>query len=156
MSATNQSRLKDIGIPLISAAIALVGVASGYVLNAWTERSQTSLKTFEVTFPEKQKSYAKFMRLMHDSFYSAAWRQKEQHYQFVDELQASYYGMEPFLSTANRTATWNAIQEFIAFCDHVRRSDPATDMDIEMASKGFTEHRDKIRALLFSELFEKK
>ena len=79
MSATNHSRLKDIGIPLISAAIALAGVASGYVLNAWSERSQTALKTFEVTFPEKQKSYAKFMRLMHDSFYSAAWRQKEQH-----------------------------------------------------------------------------
>ena len=156
MSATNHSRLKDIGIPLISAAIALAGVASGYVLNAWSERSQTALKTFEVTFPEKQKSYAKFMRLVHDSFYSAAWRQKEQHYQFVDELQASYYGMEPFLSTANRTATWNAIQEFIGFCDHIRRSDPATDMDIELASRGFTKHRDKIRALLFSELFEKR
>lgn len=156
MSATDHSRWKDISIPLISAAIALVGVLSGYVLNAWTERSQVALKTFEVTFPEKQKTYAKFMRLLHDSFDSAAWRQKEEHYRLIDELQASYYGIEPFLSSSNRIASWNAIREFIEFCDRIRGSDPTTDMDIEAASNGFTEQRDKIRALLFPALFERK
>lgn len=156
MSASEHSRLKEIGIPLISAAIALIGVLSGYVLNAWTERSQAALKTFEVTFPEKQKNYAKLMRLLHDSFYSAAWRQKENHYGFIDELEASYYGLEPFLSNINRKVTWDEIQRFIAFCDQVRGQDPTTDMDIEVTSKEFTEHRDKIRALLFPELFERK
>lgn len=156
MSANKHSRLKEIGIPLISAAIALGGVLSGYVLNAWTEHSQVALKTFEITFPEKQKSYSKLMRLLHDSFYGAAWRQKENYYSFIDELEASYYGLEPFLSNSNRKATWDEIQRFIAFCDQVRGRDPATDMEIEMASKEFTEHRDKIRALLFPELFDRK
>lgn len=156
MSSSGQSRFKEIGIPLISAAIALVGVLSGYILNAWTERSQIELKTFEVTFPEKQKSYAHLMRLLSDSFYSAAWRQKDNHYKYIDELEASYFGLEPFLSEPKRKVAWEEIQKFIAFCDQIRGRDPATDMEIEVASKQFTSHRDKIRALLFSELFNRK
>ncbi|MBC7943671.1 MAG: hypothetical protein H7X91_00020 [Burkholderiales bacterium] len=126
-----QSRFKEIGLPLLSAAIALIGVLSGYVLNTWTERSQAELKTFEVTFPEKQKSYAKLMRLLSDSFYSAAWRQKEDYYKFADDLEASYFGLEPFLSDANRKATWEEIQSFIEFCNQIRSEDPTTDMDVE-------------------------
>lgn len=151
-----QSRFKEIGIPLISAAIALVAALSGYILNAWTERSQSELKTFEVTFPEKQKSYARLMRLLSDSFYSAAWRQKNNHYKYVDELEASYFGLEPFLSEPRRKATWEEIQKFIEFCDQIRGRNPTTDMETEVASKEFTFHRDKIRTLLFSELFERK
>ncbi len=155
MSSDGQSRFKEIGIPLISAAIALLGVLSGYILNTWTERSQVALKTFEVTFPEKQKSYAHLMRLLSDSFYSAAWRQKDNHYKFIDELEVSYFGLEPFLSEPKREATWKEIQKFIAFCDQIRSRDPVTDMEIAVTSKEFTSHRDKIRALLFSELFDR-
>jgi hypothetical protein len=131
-------------------------VLRGVVLNTWTERSQAALKTFEVTFPEKQKNYAKFMRLLSDSFYSAAWRQKEDHYKFVDDVEATYFGLEPFLPEINRKSTWEAIQSFIEFCNRIRGQDPTTDMDTEAAAKEFTGHRDKIRALLFPELFERK
>ena len=151
-----ESRFKEIVIPLISAAIALLGALSGYIVNAWTERSQIELKMYEVTFPEKQKSYAHLMRLLSDSFYSAAWRQKDNHYKHIDDLEASHFGLEPFISESKRKATWEAIQEFIAFCDQIRGHDPTTDMEIEIASKEFTAHRDKIRTLLFSELFERK
>jgi len=133
-----------------------MGVLSGYVLNNWTERSQAVLKIFEVTFPEKQKSYVKLMRLLSDSFYSAAWRQKEDHYKFIDDLETTYFGLEPFLSEINRKTTWEAIQSFIEFCNKIRGKDPTTDMEIEVASQQFTKHRDEIRALLFTELFERK
>lgn len=156
MSSIEQSRFKEIGMPIISVLIALLGVMSGYVLNSWTARSQFALKTFEVTFPEKQKGYAKFMHLLTDSFYSAAWRDQEDHFIFIEKLEASYFGLEPFLSDAKRNDTWEEIQNFIAFCDRVRGQDPVTDMEIEVASNEFTKHRDKIRTLLFLQLFSRK
>jgi len=88
MNDNHRSVFKEIGVPLISAAIALLGVISGYVLNDWAARSQIALKTFEITFPEKQKSYAHLMRLLSDSFYSAAWRNEGEHYRFIRRLPA--------------------------------------------------------------------
>lgn len=133
-----------------------MGILSGFVLNNWTERSQASLKAFEVTFPEKQKQYAKLMRLLSDSFYGAAWRQSENHYKIVDEIEATYFGLEPFLSEPKRKATWEAIQSFIEFCNQLSWQDLTTDMEIEVASQEFINHRDRIRAVLFPELFARK
>ena len=151
-----QSQIKELGIPLLSVTIALAGVLSGYILNSWTVEAQSTLKIFEVTFPEKQKGYARLMGLLSDSFYSAAWQQQESHYKFLDSLEDNYFELEPYLSACNRERAWAAIQEFTSFCDTIHWADPGTDMEIELASDEFTKHRDNIRALLFPDLFERK
>lgn len=150
------SKFRGLGLPLISAAIALLGIISGYVLHSWDERSRVVLKTFEVTFPQKQQGYASLMRLLSDSFYTAAWRDEVDHYQFIHELEVSYFGLEPFLSDVKRKIVWKDIQEFIGFCDRIRWSSPTTDMEIEEVLREFAGHRDSIRASIFSELFDRR
>lgn len=156
-SVSEHARVKEIGIPLLSAAIALLGVLSGYVLNASSERSQTALKMFEVTFLEKQKSYAKLMSLLSDSFYNAGWGDdKDYSFKSNVDLEALYFGLEPFLSESVRKESFATLQSFIEFCDRIRMQGPSTDMEISDASTEFTKHRDKMRNLLFSQLFERK
>ena len=110
------SRVREIWIPLLSTIVALAGVMSGVWIQNKRLNADVELKQFEVTFLEKQKSYASFMLALSDTFNSAYQQNPIVLRQQIERLETTFFAMEPFLKSTPRTDIWNHIRQFQGLC----------------------------------------
>jgi hypothetical protein len=148
-SSSHSSKVRDIWIPLLSAIIAMLGVMSGISAQYLASRSQLESKHLEVTFQAKQTAYSTLLPPLHTCFIHASQGEVASGFTCVDKLQASYFGLEPFLAPKARTHAWETLQAILALYQDALKSRSLDKHKIQQ----FTELRDRLRDHLQAELF---
>jgi hypothetical protein len=94
-------------IPLLSAAVALIAVIGGVAQGSAALRAQADLKGHELSFAPKQQAYAGLMR-DHVLLYHAVTSRSDSARQVAgNDMEATYYELDPFLTDSLRSAVRN-------------------------------------------------
>ncbi|WP_179414124.1 hypothetical protein HDF19_16735 [Mucilaginibacter sp. E4BP6] len=108
----NFKKFSVLYIPLLSLIITFLTVIGGYYY-------QLQMKKYEVTFRSKQDNYSKFMQGLYDTFESSRKNypfSNQELIQNINQLEITYFNIEPFLNTNQQKNIWNRYQRFSYMC----------------------------------------
>ena len=94
------------------------------------------------------------MKYLFGAFEGASKRNNDLLVKILDQIEATYFAIEPLVKNTEREEIWQKYQEFAAFCYDTRDKlqDPQKNIGNEEV-KTFTDFRGYFRAKLFESLF---
>lgn len=150
------SRWRDIWIPLLSTIVALSGVFGGVITTSMSQRTEVRLKEYEVTFLTKQQLYSTFVRHLSDAFTSAYRHEPVEFRKQLDELETTFYGLEPFLREEARQAIWEQLQQFQALCYSTESEKSSSEEKRKGAIDSYLWYRQWFRQRFMAEIFSRE
>jgi len=142
----------SIWLPLASIIVAGIAIIASSLIQYEDIQTQRSLKHYEVELRPKQTEYSKFMNGITQAYYNASEKNRIQLIQDFNNIENSYYLIEPFLSEKNRNELWNKYQEYFGFCNELYDSKVNKPNDILIDK--FIVYRSYFRKNLYIALFE--
>lgn len=142
----------SIWLPLASIIVAAITVIASSLIQYENIQTQKSLKHYEVELRPKQTEYSNFINGITQAYYSASKKNRIQLIRDINNIENSYYLIEPFLSEKNRNELWNKYQEYFGFCNDLYDSKENKSNDIMMDK--FIAYRSYFRKNLYIALFE--
>jgi len=148
----------SIVVPILSTVVAIIAVVSSFYVQYQSNKSQIFLKHYEVELKPKQEGYTNFMKSLSKSFYYAHEMNKGSMEHEFDNIENSFYSIEPFLSSTERLGIWNKYQQFAQLCYAVIETDslrahPDRSADSLIVYKDF--FRDHLYGNLFLKSYQK-
>jgi hypothetical protein len=147
-----RKNLVSVIVPLGSLLVAALAVVVPVFTQLSSDRTQVSLKQYEVTHLEKQRIFASFMKGVHEAYFTPI-GDRAVLFKNQDALVAEYYALEPFLGDEVRTAVWGTVTQYNEFNNQAyseREAGITSD-----TPKTFREYRNSLHDLIFNELFRK-
>ena len=95
---TRLRRWGSIVIPIASLAITFVTVTGSLALQFASNREQSTIKLYEVTFKPKQEAYSSFMTALVKASLASNSPTPDQAYLYLDGMEFAFYSFQPFLS----------------------------------------------------------
>ncbi len=160
--------VKNALIPILSLLVALLGVMSPHylqlknmetnmVLKKDDNEKEIRLKKYEVSFREKQKSYADLMQKIEEDYYKAGdiheSSRMEKCMERSNQIVFFYYSIEPFISLEKREITRNLLNKILMNHQEMCSVDNSSDLIpyILEADKMFSE----FKRIILEDVFDK-
>jgi hypothetical protein len=139
-------------LPILYFAISFITLFTTFFIQNKTIKSQAKLKQTELEYKTKQDGYTNFMKSAMFAYINSGQGNKNAVYNATDNMEISFYNIEPLMSEKSKNELWNKYQEFLNFC--------INNIDEPVQPPNFADscifYKNTFRKLLQDELFNKK
>lgn len=109
-------KFTSVWLPILSTLVAVTAVVCSFLNQYTSNKEQEQLKHYEIEFKPRQEGYSTFMKFVLQAYYRASKMDKKRTDSALDNLEGTYYNIEPFLSLNHRDSIWNLYQYYTNFC----------------------------------------
>lgn len=107
---------KEIWIPIGSLILTMIILISNIYLQRKNQEIQITLKKYEISFKPRQEYYASILGTMIIAYTNAHNGMRENLTSNLDNIERTFYYIEPFLSKSQRDSFYHKIQGFSVMC----------------------------------------
>jgi len=143
--AIDRRFFRDCIVPSITVVVLLGTLVFNYMIQVENNRKDITLKQYEVTFIEKQKSYALLIQQMDNTFFSAQAKDKELFYINMIKTRSSYFALEPFIPKEKHKEIYETVMDFQQLCINI--------IEDKESSINYDDMQQRLRGKLISILF---
>lgn len=147
--------LKEIWIPFGSILLTMIILISNIYMQRKSQEIQIDLKKYEISFKPKQDYYATILSSMLKAFSNASNRNHESLVMELDNVEKTFYFIEPFLNENARKVFWTQIQNFESMCfSYEKLQSTPLQTNINRFADSLIKYRSYFREDLYPILFK--